>query len=104
MPVRPLPEPGLSRSLQHGVAILECFTVERSTLGVSEIADMVELSRSTAHRYAATLVVLGYLEQDGKRRYRLSRRAAGPGMAMIDTIRRETPAALTILEDLREQT
>ncbi len=65
---------------------------------------MVELSRSTAHRYAATLVVLGYLEQDERRRYRLSHRAARPGEAAIDTIRLETPAALTILEDLREQT
>jgi DNA-binding IclR family transcriptional regulator len=104
MRVRPLPEPGLSRSLEHGVAILECFTGKRPTLGVSEMADMVELSRSTTHRYAATLVMLGFLEQDERRKYRLSHRAARPGVAAIDTIRLETPAALTILEDLREQT
>lgn len=102
--VRPLPEPRLSRSVEYGVAILDCFTVERPALRISELADMIEISRSTTHRYAATLVVLGYLEQDERRRYRLSHRAGRPGMAAVDAIRSETPAAVTILEDLREQT
>jgi IclR family transcriptional regulator, pca regulon regulatory protein len=97
-------KPQFSQSLAYGVAILECFTIERPAVRISELADMLELSRSTAHRYAATLVVLGYLEQDKGRRYRLSPYASRPGLAFIDTIRLETPAAVTILEDLREQT
>jgi DNA-binding IclR family transcriptional regulator len=101
--IRPAPEPRLSRSLEYGVAILACFTAERPVLRISELADTIELSRSTAHRYAMTLVALGYLEQDDKRRYRLTHRAARPGTVLVGTIRLETPAH-AILEELREKT
>ncbi len=101
--VRPLPEQRLSRSLEYGVAMLECFTSVRSVLGISELADMLELSRSTTHRYAISLVQLGYLEQDGRRRYRLTRDAARSGITVINTLRLTTPAH-TILEVLREKT
>ncbi len=101
--IKPVPQPRFSRSLEYGVAMLECFTAERPVLRISELADMVGISRSTTHRYASTLVSLGLLEQDEKRRYRLTRAAARPGMALIDTIRLEYPAR-TVLEDLREQT
>src|ERR1700691_340651 len=102
--ISPSPEPQYSRSLEFGLAIIRCFTVERRVLRISELADMIKVSRSTTHRYAATLVELGYLEQDGGRRYRLTRRAGDPGIAFIDTLRLETPTARTILEDLRETT
>ncbi len=101
--VTPAPDPRLSRSLEYGAALLECFTAGRPALRISELADMVGISRSTTHRYATTLVELGYLEQDAKRRYRLTQGAARPGMAVIDTIRLGTPAR-TILEDLRTET
>jgi DNA-binding IclR family transcriptional regulator len=97
-------DPRLSRSFEYGVAMLECFSAARPVLRISELADMIEMSRSTTHRYAMTLVALGNLEQDDKRRYRLTHHAALPGMALIDTIRLEIPAAATILEDLREET
>jgi IclR family transcriptional regulator, pca regulon regulatory protein len=102
--IRPLPDPRFSRSLECGLAMLGCFTADRSVLRISELADMLDRSRATTHRYAVTLLELGYLEQDDKRRYRLTHHAARPGMAFIDTIRLETPAAATILEDLRDQT
>jgi len=101
---RPPADPRLSQSLESGVALIERFTATRPALGIAELADMLDASRSTTHRYASTLVVLAYLEQDERRRYRLSSHAARVGMAAIDTIRLETPAALTVLEDLREQT
>jgi IclR family transcriptional regulator, pca regulon regulatory protein len=101
--IMPSPDPRFSRSLEYGTAILECFTGARPVLRVSELAEMVRLSRATTHRYAATLVKLGYLEQDDKRRYRLARPADRPGVTAIETIRREVRAR-TILEDLRAQT
>jgi DNA-binding IclR family transcriptional regulator len=101
--VRPTPDPRLSRSFEYGVAILECFTGERQTLGIAEMADMVGVSRSTTHRYALTLVALGRLEQDNGRKYRLAPNAAQPGMAVIGRIRLESPDP-TILEDLRKET
>lgn len=101
--IEPVPQPRFSRSLEYGVAMLECFTAERPVLRISELADMVGISRATTHRYASTLVSLGRLEQDDKRRYRLARSAARPGTALIETIRLKYPAR-TVLEDLREQT
>jgi IclR family pca regulon transcriptional regulator len=102
--VNPVPDPRFSRSLEYGLAILGNFDRDHPTLGIAGLADILGISRSTIHRYAITLVVLGYLEQDDKRRYRLTHHAARPGMALIDTIRLEIPAAGTILEDLREET
>jgi IclR family pca regulon transcriptional regulator len=88
--------------LEYGIAILESFSREHQALGIAEMADIVGISRSTTHRYAITLVALGYLEQDDKRKYRLSTRAAGPGSAGIGAIRRAAPARVA-LEELRDE-
>jgi IclR family pca regulon transcriptional regulator len=101
--IRKRPDPRLSRSLEYGVAILECFSGARQTLGIADIADLVGISRSTTHRYAMTLVALGQLEQNSKRKYRLAQRAADVGGAAIGSIRRELDAR-GVLEELREQT
>jgi DNA-binding IclR family transcriptional regulator len=100
--IRPAPDPRLSRSLEYGVAILESFSRDRLALGIAEMADIVGISRSTTHRYAITLVALGYLEQDDKRKYRLSAQAGDPGGAVIGAIRRAAPARIA-LEELREE-
>jgi DNA-binding IclR family transcriptional regulator len=102
--IRPEAEPKYSRSLEFGLAIVGCFTVEKRVLGIAELADLVNVSRSTTHRYAMTLVELGCLEQDRKRRYRLARGIATAGATFLDTLRLETPAARRVLEDLRDQT
>jgi IclR family pca regulon transcriptional regulator len=96
-------DPRMSRSLECGVAILESFSREHHELGIATLSDIIGVSRSTAHRYATTLVALGYLEQDVKRKYRLSRRAAGPGAAAIAAVRQQTHAR-AVLEELRSQT
>lgn len=63
--------PRTSSSLVIGVGILECFDGS-AMLGVADVADKLEVSRSTVHRYMTTLVLLGYLEQPAgaKRKYR----------------------------------
>lgn len=99
--IRPVPDPRLSRSFEYGNAILESFSREHQALGIAELADIVGISRSTTHRYAITLVALGFLEQDSKRKYRLSTRAAGPGMAAIGRIREQVRAGVA-LEELRD--
>ncbi len=101
--IRSAPDPRLSRSLEYGIAILESFSHTNQALGIAEMAAIVGISRSTTHRYAITLVALGYLEQDDKRKYRLSTRAAGPGRAAIGAIRRQAPARAA-LEELRDET
>jgi IclR family pca regulon transcriptional regulator len=100
--IRPTPDPRLSRSLEYGIAILESFSSEHQALGIAALADIVGISRSTTHRYAITLVALGYLEQDSARKYRLSTEAAAPGSAAIGAIRRQIPARVA-LEELRDE-
>jgi len=95
--------PHRSRSLEYGLVMLECFTAERPVLRLSELADALRISRSTAHRYASTLVQLGYLEQDEQRRYRLAARSARAGAMALEMVRREVRAR-SILEDLRAET
>jgi DNA-binding IclR family transcriptional regulator len=102
--IRPSAEPKYSRSLEFGLAIIGCFTVEMPVMGIAELAERIKVSRSTTHRYAMTLVELGCLEQDDKRRYRLARGITSAGVAFIDTLRLETPAARRVLEDLRDET
>jgi IclR family pca regulon transcriptional regulator len=101
--VRPAADPRLSRSLEYGMAMLQCFSGEDPALGIAQLAKAIGIGRSTTHRYATTLLMLGYLEQDGKRKYRLAAGAADSGMAAIGTIRRLAPAR-QILEDLRDWT
>jgi DNA-binding IclR family transcriptional regulator len=73
-----------SRSLISGLELLRQFTPEQPERGISELALAMGVSRPTAHRYAATCLELGYLEQVRTRRYRLTRRAAEPGMTTLD--------------------
>jgi IclR family transcriptional regulator, pca regulon regulatory protein len=78
---------GYSQSLERGLAILSTFTSNRPLLGVSELARAVDLSRSTAHRYVATLAELGYLQQDSAtRKYRLGSRVLDLGFAAINSM------------------
>jgi len=76
-----------SQSLERGLAVLSTFTATRPLLGVSELAREVGLSRSSAHRYIATLAKLGYLEQEAAtRRYRLGPRVVDLGFSAINSM------------------
>jgi IclR family transcriptional regulator, pca regulon regulatory protein len=92
-----------SSSLQAGLAILNCFSAEQPVLGIARLADELNMSRSTTHRYASTLVALGYLEQDQARRYRLAPRVADVGMAVLDSMALRGKAREP-MRGLREQT
>jgi IclR family pca regulon transcriptional regulator len=78
-------DPRFSQSLERGLAVLRCFTPKRPQLGISELADELEMSKSTVHRYAVTLVALGYLEQlNPSHKYRLGLRVADLGMSALN--------------------
>src|SRR4051794_41915497 len=75
---RGVPEPAGSQSLERGLAILSSFQSAQPLLGISDLSRVVGLSRSTTHRYVATLAALGYLQQDADtRKYRLAPRGLG---------------------------
>lgn len=87
-------EGGYSQSLERGLAILSTFGAARPLLGVSELAGRVGLSRSTTHRYIATLAALGYLEQDaGSKKYRLGPRVLDLGFSAINSMELREVAA-----------
>jgi DNA-binding IclR family transcriptional regulator len=68
-----------------------------------QLADLLNVSRATSHRYAKTHFELGNLGQGDKRRYFLAGRAADPGTTVIATINR-APKARLVLEGLRNET
>ncbi len=80
-------DPGLSQSLERGLAILSAFTPDRPDLGISELARKLGLTRSTTHRYVATLSTLGYLQQDeATRKYRLGARVLDLGFSVLGSL------------------
>ncbi len=76
-----------SQSLERGLAILSSFSSGRQLIGVSELARGLALTRSTTHRYVATLARLGYLQQDaGTRKYSLGPRVLDLGFTAINSM------------------
>jgi IclR family pca regulon transcriptional regulator len=95
--------PRYSASVIAGLAILGCFSSERPVLGIADLANELNMGRSTTHRYATTLRELGLLEQDSSRKYRLASRAADLGMSVLETTGVRA-AARPHLEQLRAST
>lgn len=63
---------GGAQSVDRALSVLACFRNGSPDLGVSQIAGMLELKTSTAHRLVRTLLRAGFLEQDAATsRYRL---------------------------------
>jgi IclR family pca regulon transcriptional regulator len=78
---------GTSQSLERGLAILSSFDSHRPLIGVSELSRGLDLSRSTAHRYVATLAKLGYLQQDpASKRYRLGPKVLDLGFSAMNSM------------------
>jgi hypothetical protein len=65
-------DPRLSRSLLRGLSMLTRFGPGTRERGIVELAAELDMSPSTAHRYAQTLVQLGLLARcPTSRKYRL---------------------------------
>jgi IclR family transcriptional regulator, pca regulon regulatory protein len=92
-----------SSSLYAGLEMLTCFTAKHPVRGIADMAEELDMGRSTTHRYATTLVRLGYLEQDPSRKYQLSSRVSDVGLSLLDSmaVRR---VAREHLQMLRAQT
>ena len=70
-----------------GLAILSSFSSGRELIGVSELSRELGLTRSTTHRYVATLARLGYLQQDAvTRKYSLGPRVIDLGFTAINSM------------------
>lgn len=83
-----LNEARFSQSLETGLLIMRGFSSDIPIQGIADVADRMEASRSTVHRYMTTLVVLGMLEQDHvSRRYRVSTLPNDLGASALDAHR-----------------
>jgi len=91
------------RSLEYGLGLLRLFTAERPVWGIAEMARALNVDSATAHRYVTTCLERGYLEQLLTREYRLTRRCAEPGLAVLGALE-PMRAARPILRELRRQT
>ena len=92
------------QTLARAVAILDCFTLERSELGVREIARMVNLSSSVTGRMLSALKEMGILSQNQETRaYSMGSRVltwAGVYTSTLDVRIQARPA----LEELHQTT
>jgi Fic family protein len=71
---RQMEDSRLSHSLLSGLLLLAAFPADGSYRRTAEVARMLGMSISTAHRYISTLAAVGLLERDpSTRRYRLAR-------------------------------
>ncbi|MFB7909313.1 IclR family transcriptional regulator [Kitasatospora sp. NPDC059146] len=71
--------PAGAQAVQRALGLLHCFHDNGPDLSASDLARRMDLSVSTAHRLARTLVSAGFLEQDDQTaRYRL-----GPAVAEL---------------------
>jgi IclR family transcriptional regulator, KDG regulon repressor len=61
------------QSLERGLAVLELL-VNHDTLGVTEIANRLDLDKTIVYRLLATLQSQGYVQQDEHRRYMVGAR------------------------------
>jgi DNA-binding IclR family transcriptional regulator len=52
------------KSLLKCLKILECFTVKTPELGISEIAQKLDMHKSNVHNIVSTLVSAGYMEKN----------------------------------------
>jgi uncharacterized membrane protein len=68
-----LQEDRISRSLMRGLLVIDALPKDGSYIGVVDLSKAAGMSASTAHRYLATLVIVGLVERDSSRRYRLAR-------------------------------
>jgi IclR family pca regulon transcriptional regulator len=93
-----------SASLERGLAILSAFSSGRPVLGIADLARTVGVTKSTAHRYVATLVNLGYVQQDpDTRKYFLGPKVADLGFAAIESMDL-TRVAAPLLQALADET
>ncbi|HEY5353410.1 MAG TPA: helix-turn-helix domain-containing protein, partial [Streptosporangiaceae bacterium] len=54
------------QSLDRGLAVIRCFSSERPSLTLSEVAERTGLTRAAARRFLLTLQELGYVGSSGR--------------------------------------
>lgn len=91
------------RAVERALDLLECFSKNKSEIGLSELARMLMLPKATVFRIANTLEDKGYLFQDPERQaYRLGPKAAALGNAFLTNLDYRV-IALPLMKNLRDE-
>lgn len=78
---RDQPESNFVRAVQRAMRIVTALAENPYPMGIVEIAEQVELSPASVHRQLATLVSVGWVEQNSRTtKYRIGMEAVGVGM------------------------
>jgi IclR family transcriptional regulator, pca regulon regulatory protein len=89
------------QSLDRGLAVIRCFSSERPSLTLSEVAERTGLTRAAARRFLLTLQELGYVGSSG-RQFSLRPRVLALGYAYLSSFS-VAQIAQPHLEDLTEE-
>ncbi len=92
-------------SLEKGINVIELLA-DHESLSVSEVAAHLDINRSAAHRFLATLRELGWAEKDDDGKYRLTFRVLEQAMKVADRfeIRRMARPFMQRLAGLTDET
>ena len=90
-------------ALIRGLKILELFSPTKTELALSEIAQSLEINRSSAFRLVQTLEYCGYLNRNEQKNYTLNIKALQLGYSALASID-ITEQAVPIMKQLRDQT
>jgi DNA-binding IclR family transcriptional regulator len=75
------------QSLDRGLQLLEIISLAKEPMGLPELADMLEVDRSTVHRLLSTLQRRNYVIQDAQnKRYSLGMRVIELSRRALDSI------------------
>lgn len=92
------------QSIERTAHILGLFSLNRTALGVTEIANELGVGKSTVHALLKTLVNVGYLERDNQSsKYRLGSKLYELGITMVEGLEINQKAA-PIVQRLADET
>lgn len=94
--------PQFIETLDKGIRVLEVFRAGQSSLGLTELAQACDMTKSAAQRFTHTWCELGYLAKDeSSRRYSLTHKALELGFLYLNAsplVSRALPALKLIRE------
>ncbi len=97
-------EPEVVDAVDRALAILECFSTDRTELGISELSRELGMHKSTVFRSLTSLEARGLVVKDpGTRRYTVGAKILQPAGAYLSTVDVREKAK-PFMEDLRSQT
>lgn len=97
------PEPRVDSTLSKGLAVLECLSAARNSIGVSDLSRQLGLTKSNTFRLLQTLRALGYVRHEADKTYSATLKTWQVGRSAVENLNLR-PVAAPWLDYLSEQT